>query len=731
MDVDIWAWVGDTQRQLHDSGEGGMAFALGELPAQAQEGRYAQLDVMAPAVAMRGQELGLPWVELYARHWHLQGRLGSRMQGASALQDAIGLREFAKGVEDCPDAACSIVDLALCQANIDGPGYAEDRIALITGALDGDAGPWTEALNQELATALLDAGSPEEALQLVGVGVVGARALFDLGRNEEALIALDVALEDDRAAGIMRARVLARLGRHEEAGDALPGLDEIGETPRHWLGWSTAVSELVGKADQVVNSWQLGRVLRGWIEYFESVGAFRTRVELALVAGDLAVSRKSAWMARQLADLAEASLDGLHDRDGLLDRVAALRSAAGKVAGAPAPGPDDELAAYFDAADVGTADPEQWVAWLLPAHGVNPEVTQRLVTTMGFLGFPRSGADLLWDQVVKAPAADDASATLAGLLIEAGDDERVLQLVGMLPTAAGHMTLARLHQARERWEECAAEAAKVIEAEPASADARRLAAVAAQQLDDYTTAAGLLKELTADGGGEAEDVWRMVVFATAAKDWELVRAGAARLDLPALSTEEGPIEERWHLARVLLPAADGTTREIIAQRTGPATARLLMPQPTGSDFNAGDVVVVDPQPLEPMPESEEERQSWMVPFAAVTLLQPGGYMSWFFDGAAPDERAWEEFSQVLAERDWPMWVYSDENYTVTHPGTGERLPGIYGWVAVPPAVTPQEVDALLDDVTERWVHPLAWLDLAKAAEIEVERHERIVKEYGL
>lgn len=56
---------------------------------------------------------------------------------------------------------------------------------------------------------------------------------------------------------------------------------------------------------------------------------------------------------------------------------------------------------------------------------------------------------------------------------------------------------------------------------------------------------------------------------------------------------------------------------------------------------------------------------------------------------------------------------------------------MFGWIAVPPDVTPVEVDALLDDATERWVHPLAWLDLAKAVDVEVERHERITKEYGL
>ncbi|MFD2354673.1 hypothetical protein ACFSTC_43470 [Nonomuraea ferruginea] len=227
-----------------------------------------------------------------------------------------------------------------------------------------------------------------------------------------------------------------------------------------------------------------------------------------------------------------------------------------------------------------------------------------------------------------------------------------------------------------------------------------------------------------------EDVWRMIVMATAAEDWAAVRKGAARIGMPIKSTE-GPIEEEMGLIRVILPAPDGGRRQVLSIRTGPATARLALPQPRGMDYNAGDLVVFDPQLLEPLPEDPEEQQNFVPPFAAVSILRPGGYTSYFFDGAAPSESDWAEFTEVMAERGWPMWVYSDENYQVNHPTSGEQLPGVFGWVAVPPGVSPVEVDALLGDATERWSHPLAWLDLAREVDVEVERHERIVKEYGL
>src|SRR3954468_292301 len=137
MDVDIWAWVGDTQRELHEAGNEGLAIALGDVPAQALEGRYGQLDVVAPAVAQQAEALGQPWLELFARYWHLIGRVGDRGNGEAALDDARELAEFAErgDVSDCPSAPAAVEALAMTLGNTDGPGYAEERLTLLNAAL--------------------------------------------------------------------------------------------------------------------------------------------------------------------------------------------------------------------------------------------------------------------------------------------------------------------------------------------------------------------------------------------------------------------------------------------------------------------------------------------------------------------------------------------------------------------------------------------------------------------
>ncbi|MEV4306629.1 tetratricopeptide repeat protein [Nonomuraea sp. NPDC049624] len=759
MDVDIWAWVGETQQQLSEAGNVGLAMALGDLPAQAYEGRYPQLDVMAPAIAQQAETLELPWLEFYARYWHLMGRIGDRAQGAVAIDDARQLLTFAQreDVRDCPATPAAVEAMAIVWANTDGPGYAGDRLETVGAFLEGMSPerPAFSGLATQYVAALVDAGKAGEAvayaesaverLRTAGraasweLGAEGARALLAAGRADDALAALQAAADlapDDPPAkahreGVRRALILAELGRTAEAVDALPDLDVVGEHPRVFVEWSRAVAKLAGSS-QITNTWQLGRVLRQWIDYFGMMGGYRARVELALVAGDLAVARSGVWQARLLADLAESGAAELRGETGdLTERVAALRAAADAAAEPAAPGPLAERVGLFDAADGFNADPEKWVGWLAPLSGEDLEATRRHTTTLGFLGFPAAGADIYWKLLVDsgdiASADPDDVAYLTTLLIEARQDERLEQMAALLPHAAQYLALARLHSARERWPETL-DAAEHAVAAGAGIEARRLLSGAAQQLDHNDRAAGVLAEVLDELTDE--DTWRMVVMATSAEDWDTVRKGAAKIGMP-IKSKQGPIEEEMGLIRLILPAPDGGQRQVLSIRTGPATARLALPQPRGMDYNAGDLVVFDPQLLEPVPEDPQEQQNFVPPFAAVRILRPGGYTSYFFDGAAPSEEDWAEFTEVMAERGWPMWVYSDENYTVTHPTSGESLPGVFGWVAVPPDVSAAEVDALLDDATERWVHPLAWLDLAREIDVEVERHERIVKEYGL
>ena len=206
--------------------------------------------------------------------------------------------------------------------------------------------------------------------------------------------------------------------------------------PRDWVEWAHAIRRLAGSA-QITNTWQLGRVLKQWIDYFAMMGGYRARVELALVAGDLAVARQGAWQARLLADIAESATGELKEPGDIAERITALRTAADEVELPKAPGPQAELVGYFDASDGFNADPERWVEWLSPVSGKDLEATRRHTTTLGFLGYPAKGADIYWTMLVESGTIETAdpqdASYLTGLLIEARQDERLEQMAERLP----------------------------------------------------------------------------------------------------------------------------------------------------------------------------------------------------------------------------------------------------------------------------------------------------------
>ncbi|WP_204349551.1 hypothetical protein, partial [Stenotrophomonas maltophilia] len=59
-----------------------------------------------------------------------RNRVGNQLEGETALADAVSLFELANrdDTQACPQSVCVTQDLASCYANVDGPGWVEERI---------------------------------------------------------------------------------------------------------------------------------------------------------------------------------------------------------------------------------------------------------------------------------------------------------------------------------------------------------------------------------------------------------------------------------------------------------------------------------------------------------------------------------------------------------------------------------------------------------------------------
>ncbi|AUG78145.1 hypothetical protein CFP65_3347 [Kitasatospora sp. MMS16-BH015] len=449
MSSDIWAWVQDTHGSLTEAGHHRLAGAIAEIAGHAVEGRDEQLDALYPEALASARALGLPWVEVFLRHWRLQSLLNKRHQGEAALAEAVSLLEYAHREETaaCPQSVCAVQDFTICHANIDGPGYVPERLAVLEETLarvePGRA--CFDCLSREYADTLEDDARPADALahldraqgriQAAGgavslaFGHSRASALRRLGRQEEALAAYDTAElaeisagrrpdeDDTRKLAVGRALLLAELGRHEAALELLPEPGEADRYPDIRHRWAAAVEALVN-AGAHPNDADLGARLARWAGYLDRAGSHRPCLDLLLTAARLAVRRGARTIALTLCGEADRKLAQLRRTEGVTDRLAETRSAALALPRPELPATDllpwltDLLTTAPDqAADLLTTDPEH-AADLLDATRTrlptDPTATIHLATTLATLGLDRPATDLLWHRLTP-PGAEGAS----------------------------------------------------------------------------------------------------------------------------------------------------------------------------------------------------------------------------------------------------------------------------------------------------------------------------------
>ncbi|MFJ1704475.1 hypothetical protein [Kitasatospora sp. NPDC088346] len=785
MTTDIWGWVHDTHRQLAESGQHRLATALAEIAGHAVEGRNEQLDAMYPEALASARALDLPWVEVFLRHWRLQNLLNKRHQGEAAMAEAVSLLDFAHREEtaNCPQSVCAVQDFTICHANIDGPGYVTERLAVLEETLKRvePARACFDCLSREYADTLEDDDRGEEALghldraqariQAAGeqvslaFGHSRASALHRLGRYQDALAAYDTAerayvagrnrLDDDdrRKLAAGRALNLAALGRTDTALDVLPPAEEADQYADIRHRWARAV-ELLSEAGALphgalANDAELGALLARWVGHLDTAGSHRPCLDLLLVAGRLAVARGARTVALTLVATGERKLAVLRRTDGVADRLAELKAAAEALPTPELPVPATDLVDWLAQ---HTPAPETGADLLSAARtdpaADTPALVANLAGVLGLLGHTRAAADLLWAELDGGRDQDYLAGMLGSMLIDARDGDGVRRLADRLlatdPSDA-HWLRARWAAAEGRWTEVGEHCAGVLAHEPDAINTRRLAATAATRTGDHAAAQRHYQDLLEHALDEAKagpedhhrtvqepDLWHLITAASANRDWDTVRAVGARLDIE-FDQDAGPVDEEWQIVTLRATRTNGSTAEFPAIRTGPATARVLPVLGDELPLNHRDTVVFGPAVLNDPPETDEAREHWRPTFEMLTLLDPAGYTTHWLDGAWPGDEHWVALRGALQEAGYGIWAYSGDQYRVTDPTgeDGDGLPGIYAALGVPPTATAADADALLLRLTAAWPHPASWLDLAEAGGLDTARHRDIVERYGL
>lgn len=760
--MDIWKWVFDTQRDLEEAGNYRLAELINEIPNNASQGRLELAQAAMPEALAAARAARLPWLEVYFRHWTINPRVCTRREGEAALKDTVSLFEFAHRPEtiNCPQSVCTTQDIACCYANVDGAGYANDRIAVCKETLARIDSSWGcfRCISSEMMNALVDAAKPEEALafaeqQLPLLQETGAdqsvdwfeplaQAQFAAGQFETALATLDYiekqGFDCDNppkhyARSCMRFRLLALLGRSEEAWAMLPPEEkaqEFGEC----LELSAGLEALLQSAPER-NDYVVGRRTAAAVRRYSASGSHRLTLDALAPHVRLAVARGARWSAMQMLELARPHLAKLKQPLGAPQAFAELEAL---VEAMPVvrelPVPVDQLAEYIRRSE--SRDAEQDLELLLAGAASLPSDAGLAVLTshaMRACGGVEAARAHLWAFLRANPAADAVVDELESVLVEARDEAGILTVAGMLRESApvrAHMCLARFAYVSERWSEVASHARQILELDPGNERARAYWSFASMHAGDFAQALALFEQAVAEEEEPSNVHWDAIVAASALRRWDRVRAFGALLGME-FEASDGPIEEKWGTVRVQYED-DGEVIERYAHRTGPVTARILSLSGSRRRQTLGQLVVFHPKPLESVPEDEEEAEQFVQLYKVVTVLEQSGFgTSYLVDGVHPGEGAMNALTEAFAARGWKWIVHSEKDYQVFDTETEAQLPGVYFLVAAPVDTAAAVIDQALRELTGGYEHSMCWTGLAEAAGADVGYHEALMERYEL
>ncbi|MFN3203036.1 MAG: hypothetical protein ACE366_31875 [Bradymonadia bacterium] len=614
--MDIWAWVNDTIRDLREQGHQRLADIMDAFSEAVCDHQHELVDALYPEALHLTQKVGHPWIELFFRHWYLQSRVLNRLDVAQSLDEANALKQFAETPEcaECPQRVCVTQDLVGCWAGIDGPGYAEARLAMSTQTLATIDPQWPcfECISAEGIEALVDAGRPDEALRyaeaqyqtLIDAGqretaLCHARvhALLRLDRGQTALALLDQ-MDAHEPPGdrpddlmVLRALVLAHLGKHEEALAVRPAFDLIEGTCSLYPHWAEA-TVVLARARAIPNDWSLEAELAALQQRLVAQGVIRHAVHIAQWRAELAMTRVRPETAALCCAQLEALLPRLKAPLGADEALDTLREEVNDLLGDLGPAsmalPPDPATVVADLA----RDPELDLPVLEAARQRWPDHEGLALVTASSLDGLSRGAEalgMLEGFILEHPEAGEATAMAFDLRVQHGG----------LPSAL---------EAGRRW----------LESMPpeASIDLRMIIAQTTLHGGMLSEAFDQLQALQAQCPEPGPHDVLLLMVATQLGRWSVVREAGRRLGLP-LEEGEAPPDRALFEAPCAIFALDHQGVPCIRQamRTGPATAQIVEMGPGDDPINFGDEVLFD------LMSGPEDESAPVLNFMA-TLEQP-------------------------------------------------------------------------------------------------------------
>jgi tetratricopeptide (TPR) repeat protein len=751
--MDMWGWVDAALERLRSDDSmpaQRLADLIEALPGHVTDEEHEHVDGLMPEALALARSLQLPWMEIFLRHWDMQSRVLNRAAGESALGDAVALVELAHRDDSkaCPQSVCTVQDLAACYGNVDGPGYAPERIAVATETLDRIDAHWPcfVCVSSEQAAAMVDDDQPEAALLFLGQQERTMRKARvevepgDFGRNrvacllllkrwQEALDVLDKTDDDDDNGhrveqGLSRALALSQLGRHDEATQSIPPFAEVEKSPSMYVRYAE-LAQLRVAAGAWPNEGRLGGVLESFSRKLWQLGSWFLCARVSIIHGELACARGGGVLARAALARATAATAKLRKPQLVSGALEQLSIMVNNTAAIAVSGDRSEIDDEPDL-ERRALRCEGW----LRSHPDNADVAVTLCSCWIELGLVDEARTRLSSLCAQSPLPSAAVAALSALLRRERDGVATELLATQLETRSPidatwvrgmwHVDSAQRSldddQRTSHLRAAATLLQRVADDDVAHINTRRELAMVLRSLRRFDEELEIRQQIVAHAGVAVDD-WLLAMVATRLGQWRVVRACAARLGMVVGGDGDTPIDGELGICHLALqqPAfEDGDERDeerTLVLRTGPVTARVFGIAVPGRRQRFGETLLLEPRPLNdpPLDDAGDPVDPYLYP--AVAVLQRSDARVFFIDGVAPADHVMEQLVGALRARGVVVARKSGDQYMVPE----LDVPGLCIGLGLGPEHAVADVYAVVRAHLADAREPLSYAALARAA----------------
>ncbi|MFB2539256.1 heme biosynthesis protein HemY [Acinetobacter sp. c3-l95] len=766
--MNIWHWLAQLESDLHDAGQAHQAKIIDDLSSHVAELEVEKCEALLPEVKALAHTLENPWLSVYIGHWEMRNRLGNKKEGETALADVVELFEFANrdDTQDCPQSICVTQDLSACYGNIDGIGWANERIAVCDETLARIDPTWAcyQCLNCEKAIALLDIKQPEQALvhlqhvsqQLTDAGEdIGPgikETLNDvslaLGKYDDVLNSIEQEEQRKREyrewkntvqpRTLRKVRALVGLGRDDDALDALPNLSSLNDGDI--FAWLKSIHPVLLRRPEL-NTWELAERVQRGLDHLSTYQAHRDTIEMAALSIELAIARQAKWVAQRQMNIALNHLDKLRVDGGASELLATLQQQIDAMPAVELPVEASQLYAWLeqqgDENPEQERNPEQELIWISQARQSLPddEYLLRLhAIALRACGADKDAVPLLKQFVAKHPDSSVRFMLLDLLLNQMDSNHAIAQLAEPYKhddELFYHWCHARLAYQQDNWTQAEQSLKALLVHKDDAISARDMLAHSLMRQQKFADAAEQYLRLSELDGEDVSHQWDYMVASSAEQNWQNVRKMALLLEIEMPEDDGQRPDENWGIV-IIRYIEDGEARDYYARRLGPCHAMILENAVPKHPQHVADVVVFDPRLIYPRPESEEEQENFIASYHMVHCIEQGNYRnSVFMDGVHPTEQQLADFKEKCQAKDWITWIHSNSEYQVTDSEDGQEYAGMMMTIAVPQQVSPLQIHQFLLEHTADWQHAMCWYRLAEMAGADTAKQKAIIERYGL